>query len=165
MNAYSEDLRKKVVEAVIERQMPKTEVAGLFEVSLSSVKRYVGMAREGRCLAPKKHPGSKPKLDERARKLLAADIQERPFARLSERRKYLQKVAGVSVSRSTVYREIGRMKHTRKRGRESQRAQRVPESRLEGYSGRRDRCQKARLRRRVRYAYLPGSHLRVGTDG
>jgi transposase len=50
MNAYSEDLRKKVVEAVIERQMPKTEAAGLFGVSLSSVKRYVGMAREGRSL-------------------------------------------------------------------------------------------------------------------
>ncbi len=116
MNAYSEDLRKKVVEAVIERRMPKTEAAGLFGVSLSSVKRYVGMAREGRSLAPKKRPGSRPNLDERARKLLAADIRERPFARLSERREYLQKVAGVSVSRSTVCREIGRMKHTRKKG-------------------------------------------------
>jgi transposase len=36
MNAYSEDLRKKVVEAVIGRRMPKTEAAGLFGVSLSS---------------------------------------------------------------------------------------------------------------------------------
>jgi transposase len=115
MNAYSEDLRKKVVEAVIERQMPKTKAAGLFGVSLSSVKRYVAMARERRSLAPKKHPGSKPKLDERVRKLLAANIRERPFARLSERREYLRKVAGVSVSRSTVCREIGRMKHTRKK--------------------------------------------------
>ena len=116
MNAYSEDLRTKVVEAVIERQMPKTKAAGLFGVSLSSVKRYVAMARERRSLAPKKHPGSKPKLDERARKLLAANIRERPFARLSKRREYLQKVAGVSVSRSTVCRESGRMKHTRKKG-------------------------------------------------
>ena len=116
MNAYSEDLRNKVVEAVIERRMPKTEAAGLFGVSLSSVKRYVGLASEGRSLAPRKHPGSKPKLDARARKLLAADIRERPFARLSERREYLRKVAGVSVSRSTVCRELARMKHTRKKG-------------------------------------------------
>ena len=116
MNAYSEDLRTKVVEAVIERQMPKTEAAGLFGVSLSSVKRYVAIAREGRSLAPKKHPDSSPKLDERARKLLAANIRERPFARLSKRREYLQKVAGVSVSRSTVCREIGRMKYTLKKG-------------------------------------------------
>jgi transposase len=53
MNAYSEDLRKKIVKAVIGRRMPKTEAAGLFGVSLSSVKRYVGMAREVRSLAPK----------------------------------------------------------------------------------------------------------------
>jgi transposase len=53
MNAYSEDLRKKLVKAVIGRRMPKTEAAGLFGVSLSSVKRYVGMAREVRFLAPK----------------------------------------------------------------------------------------------------------------
>ena len=40
----------------------------------------------------------------------------RRLARLCERREYLQKVAGVSVSRSTVCREIERMKHTRKKG-------------------------------------------------
>jgi transposase len=36
MNAYSQDLRKKVVEAVIGQRMPKTEAAGFFGVSLSS---------------------------------------------------------------------------------------------------------------------------------
>jgi transposase len=66
MNAYSEDLRKKIVEAV-ERGMLKTEAAKIFGVSVSSVKRYVATYREGRSLAPKQRPGSKPKLDERAR--------------------------------------------------------------------------------------------------
>ena len=75
MNAYSEDLRKKIVEAV-ERGMPKIEAAKTFGVGISSVKRYVAVARAGRSLAPKKRPGSKSKLDETARRLLEADLQE-----------------------------------------------------------------------------------------
>ena len=75
MNAYSEDLRKKIVEA-LERGMPKIEAAKTFGVGISSVKRYVAVARAGRSLAPKKRPGSKPKLDETARRLLEADLQE-----------------------------------------------------------------------------------------
>ena len=43
MKAYSEDLRERIVEAV-ERGMGKSEVARTFGMSLSSVKRYVGMA-------------------------------------------------------------------------------------------------------------------------
>jgi transposase len=116
MNAYSEDLREKIVEALSGRGMGKSEAARLFGVSLSSVKRYARAASEGRSLAPKKRPGSKPKLDERARRLLAADVQERPFATLSERRAYLEALAGISVSNSTVCRELKRMEHTRKKG-------------------------------------------------
>ena len=44
MNAYSEDLRKKIVEAV-ERRMPKIGAAKTFGVGISSLKRYVAAAR------------------------------------------------------------------------------------------------------------------------
>ncbi len=40
-------------------------------------KLYVAARREGRPLAQKKHLGSKPKLGERARKLLEADVEDR----------------------------------------------------------------------------------------
>ena len=80
MDAYSLDLRKKIVEAK-ERGVPTVEVARTFGVGLSSVKRYAATAREGRSLAPKRRPGSKPKLDEGARKLLEADLEERPAGR------------------------------------------------------------------------------------
>jgi transposase len=116
MNAYSQDLREKIVQAVSERAMGKSEVARAFGVSLSSVKRYVGMAKAGRSLAPKRRPGSKPKLGERARRLLAKDVEENPFLTHSERREYLKAVAGVSVSNSTVCRELKRMERTRKKG-------------------------------------------------
>ena len=53
MNAYSPDMRKKIVEAR-ERGMPTVEVARVFGVGVSSVKRYVATAREGRPLAPRR---------------------------------------------------------------------------------------------------------------
>ncbi len=68
--------------------MGKSQAARTFSVSLSSVKRYAKLAQEGRSLAPKKRPGSKPKLDERSRKLLQADLKEHPFLTLQERCEY-----------------------------------------------------------------------------
>jgi transposase len=116
MNAYSEDLRRKIVEAV-ERGMPMAEAAKTFGVGVSSVKRYVATYREGRSLAPKKRPGSRPKLDESARRLLEADLEERPAATLPQRREFLRRVCGVEVSDSTVSRVLGRMGWSRKKDR------------------------------------------------
>jgi len=115
MNAYSEDLREKIVEA-LRRGMGKSQAARTFSVSLSSIRRYAKLAQDGRSLAPKKRPGSKPKLDERASKLLEADLKEHPFLTLQQRCEYLRAVASVEVSRSTVYRAIKRMNSTRKKG-------------------------------------------------
>src|ERR671917_1036677 len=115
MNAYSEDLREKIIEA-LRRGMGKSEAARTFSVSLPSVKRYAKLAEEGRPLARKKRPGSKPKLDQRASKLLEEDLKERPFITLQQRCEYLGVVASVEVSRSTVCRAIKRMDSTRKKG-------------------------------------------------
>jgi transposase len=116
MNAYSLDLRKKIVEAK-ERGIPTSEVAKTFGVGVSSVKRYAAVAREGSSLVPKKHPGSKPKLDQAAKKLLEADLRERPAATLPQRREFLQRAAGVEVSDSTVSRMLKRMGWSRKKDR------------------------------------------------
>jgi transposase len=99
INTYSEDLRKKIVEAK-ERGVPNAEVARAFGVSLSSVKRYAKTARQGGSLRPKKSPGRPPKADQRARCLSEADLRDRPAATLSERREYLRGVAGLRVSES-----------------------------------------------------------------
>ena len=91
MRAYSEDLRKKIVKTV-EQGMKKSEATRVFGVSLSSVKRYVRAAHERRSLRPKKRPGMRPKIDENGRRLLEADLEERPAATLSERREFLERV-------------------------------------------------------------------------
>ena len=96
--------------------MPKAQAARTFSVSLSSVKRYVKMAERGEPLAPKKRPGSLPKLDEKARKLLAGDLRERPYLTLQDRCEYIEVTTGLSVSRSTMCRAIARIGPTRKKG-------------------------------------------------
>lgn len=117
MKAYSEDLRKKIVDA-IQRGMPKAEAARTFGVGISTVKRYASKAQRGEPLEAGKAPGKRPKIDERERKLLEEDLRECSFARLSDRCDYLQAVAGVRVSRSTVCRSLKRMEQTRKKGSE-----------------------------------------------
>ncbi len=96
--------------------MSKAQAARTFSVSLSSVKRYVNKAQQGESLAPKKRPGSAPKLDEKARKLIENHLKERPFMSLQDRCEYIEAISGVSVSRSTMCRAIARVGSTRKKG-------------------------------------------------
>src|SRR5215210_6008006 len=97
MKAYSEDLRRKIVDAV-RRGVSKSETAGLFGVSLSSVKRFARMERDGVSLAPRKPPGRPPKVSDATRRLLEADLAERPAATAAQRRSYLEHMRGKSMS-------------------------------------------------------------------
>jgi transposase len=116
MDAYSEDLRRKIVGAVQERRMNQSEAARAFGVSRSSVKRYLKAVRQGRSLSPGKVPGKRSSLDEKSRKLLQADVEDRPFAKLKQRQEYLHEAAGISVSESTLSRTIRSMGFGRKKG-------------------------------------------------
>jgi transposase len=80
----------------------KLLAACAFGVGVCSVKRYVAAYRQGRLLALKKRLGFRPKMDEGARRLLEAAVEERPAATLSERREFLERIAWVqgSLSRS-----------------------------------------------------------------
>ena len=115
MRSYSEDLRHKIV-AAVERGMPKTQAARLFDVSLSSVKRYARMARQGDSLAPKKRPGRAPKVDEKVNKLLNQDMKERPAATIAERISFLESITGERLSYSTIWRLLKRLGWSRKKG-------------------------------------------------
>ena len=115
MSGYSIDLRKRIVSSV-EDGMSKAQAARTFCASLSSVKRYVEKAERGESLGPKKRPGSAPKLDDSAMRLLEEDLRERPFVSLQERCEYIGAITGLSVSRSTMCRAIARIGPTRKKG-------------------------------------------------
>jgi transposase len=74
-------------------------------------------------LLARKAPGKRPKLDEKATKLLMEDIEERPWATHSQRVEFLFALSGVSVSEATVCRAVGRLRRSRKkdpRGRQNE---------------------------------------------
>src|SRR5215208_6462438 len=116
MRAYSEDLRKKIVQAV-DRGMPKARAARLFDVSLSSVKRYSRTTTQGGSLEPRRSPGRPRKTDEKAQLLLRKDIEERPAATIGQRRRFLEHLTGTTLSDSTVRRLMKRLGFSQKNGR------------------------------------------------
>jgi transposase len=69
MNAYSKDLRLRVLDAV-DRGLPRKEISNLFGVSLSTIKRYLKRHRAGEDLEPKPSTG-------RRRRILATPEEKR----------------------------------------------------------------------------------------
>jgi transposase len=127
MKAYSIDLRKKIVESV-RKGISKSETARRFDVNRSTVQRYIKQLEEEGSLAPKKRPGSHPKLDESALLVLEQDLESRPWATHRQRSEFLYGICGVEVSEATICRAIKRgLYHSRKKINRSQRAGRVAE--------------------------------------
>jgi transposase len=139
MKAYSEDLRQKVVQAVHQRGISKSQAARLFGISLSSVKRYARLASQGESLAPRKGGGRPPIADEATKKLLEEDIHKRPAATVAERRHFLESFAGKSLSEPTLRRLLKRMGLSRKKDCGGAGTRRTLEGCLEGYGRRGDR--------------------------
>ncbi len=114
MKAYSLDLREKIV-AAVGHGMSKAQAACTFGVGATSVKRYVELKEEGKPLTPSQAPGKKAKLDQSAMKLLEEDLHSRPAVTYEKRADLLNELLGVRVSKSTIYRMVGRLGYTRKK--------------------------------------------------
>ena len=71
------DLREKVVESV-KKGAPYSATPRRFGVHRATVKRYYNQHDERGTMKLKKATGERPKLDEKARKLLVEDLEERP---------------------------------------------------------------------------------------
>ncbi len=137
------DLRWKIVEAVW-RGMSKAEAARTFGVGISSVKRYVNIAREGESLAPKKAPGKERKLDQGATRLLEEDLHRRPEATYGQRARLLFELLGLQASEAILCRAVKRLGYTRKKDQWT---------RANGTSG----------RGRPGGLWLPGQSIRAGS--
>jgi transposase len=116
MKAYSPDLRAKIV-AAVEAGRSKAEVARVFAVGLSTVKRYVNQQQETGSLAPKRHPGRAPTIRPDQRGLLWTQLAAHPAGFLDEHCRWWEEQTGIRVSTSTMSREIKRLGWTRKKGR------------------------------------------------
>jgi transposase len=69
MDIYSKDLRIRAL-AAVDRGIPRREVVELFSISLTTLKRWLKMRREGKDLSPGVSTG-------RRRRILATPEQER----------------------------------------------------------------------------------------
>lgn len=114
--AYSEDLRQRIVDAVIGGQT-HAMVAARFAVSMGSVKRYVARHRMGSTLAATRHRGKAraipPALHAQLVALFAAD----PDATLAVYCQQWEQQTGVRVSVATMHRAQGRVGWSRKKNR------------------------------------------------
>ena len=115
MRPYSEDLRTRIVSAV-EGGMSKSEAARLFDVSLSTLKRYCRLAANEEPLAPRKGGGRPPKTNSAIESLLEEDVSRRPYAAVWERAAFLRAVSGVALSVSTVRRLLRKLGFSQKNG-------------------------------------------------
>ena len=114
MRPYSEDLRWRVVRAVL-IGTPRDEVAARFLVSVPTIERWLRQKRETGGLAPKPVPGP---VAVKTRALMAAlpeRLAEHADATLAEHCSWWCEVARVKVSTATVSRALARLAWTRKK--------------------------------------------------
>lgn len=107
MNAYSKDLRLRVLDAV-DRGLARGEVSELFGVSLSTIKRWVKRRRCGEDLEPKRSTGRKRRILSSAEEKHALwnQLQENDEATLERHCELWERTRGVRVSLATMSRAI-----------------------------------------------------------
>jgi transposase len=117
MKAYSLDLRTRIVEAVDRQVGSQGEVAALFGVSRTWVKKLLRQRRETGSVAPKPHGGGQPpKLDAKREEAVRVYIVEgKNDASLAEVQTYIARRWKVGVSGATVSRLLARLGLPRKK--------------------------------------------------
>ncbi len=115
MNAYSKDLRLRVL-AAVDRGTAYGEVSRLFGVSLATIGRYARRRRETGEVAPRPSPGRTARICKNAeeRRALWLQLEESPEATLEEHRGLWEKRGGARVSVATMSRAIRRLGWTYK---------------------------------------------------
>jgi transposase len=108
MNAYSKDLRLKVLSA-IDRGIPRKEVAELFGVSLSTIKRWLKRRRQTGDVNTYKIPGRPSVKGKALREWLPSKLKSNPDLTLNEHCEAFEDESGVRVSEATMSRNIRRL--------------------------------------------------------
>jgi transposase len=132
MNAYSKDLRLKVL-AAVDRGTPRKEVVRTFGVSLAALKRWLKRRREGEeYLKAKPSPGRTPRilstLEER--RALWAQLEANEDATLERHCELWERHRGVRVSVATMSRAVRKLGWSFKKVVGGHRARREGERRL-----------------------------------
>jgi transposase len=118
MNAYSLDLRLKVLDA-LDRGISRREVVRTFGVSMPTLERYLRRRREGAGLDPGRSPGRAPSIcaSVEERRALWAQLEENAEATLERHCELWARRRGVRVSVSTMSRAVRKLGWTFKKSR------------------------------------------------
>lgn len=118
MKPYSVDLRERVVGAVVDKGWTWEQAAEAFDVSVSSVSRFLAAHRAGRSLVPHVSSGRPPllRLPEHVA-ALREHLEAQPDAEFSERCEHLAQSEGIFVSVPTLWRATRALGWTRKKRR------------------------------------------------
>lgn len=114
--AYSTDLRERALALYDEGHKTQT-VAERLKVSRSWARRTKQKRNAGEPIAPRPCGGSKPRLDEAARRELERFVEERPDATLETLRKRIAQELKVSISVGALWDTLHAMKLTLKKSR------------------------------------------------
>ncbi|HYP26454.1 MAG TPA: IS630 transposase-related protein [Blastocatellia bacterium] len=124
MRAYSLDLRQKVVQAYERGDGTIDEIASLFSVGPTFVKKMLRLHRQGDDLSPLPHSGGHtPKLSDKRLQMIRAEIARNNDVTSEELRELLRKRASVEVSQPTISRALARLNLPRKKNSRGKRAQ------------------------------------------
>ena len=118
MKPYSNDLRRRIVEACESGKYSQGEVAELFQVSLATVKNFLRRKRETGSPDALPHAGgNKPRLDEKARLFIRQSVEENNDLTLDELCRRVKARHRKSVSRPTMSRLLQGLNLPRKKSR------------------------------------------------
>ena len=116
MKAYSLDLRERVVSAAQAGQS-QAAVARTFQLSRTTVKRYLARQRRSGSLVPQRQARQQPRIGPAEHPALLAQLEAHPDATLAEHCTAWAATQGVTVSVPTMWRAIARLDWTSKKRR------------------------------------------------
>jgi transposase len=118
MEIYSKDLRIRAL-ASVDRGMPRREVVEIFSISLTTLKRWLKMRREGKDLSPGLSTGRRRRILSTPEEgtLLWDQLGENDDATLARHCELWEDQTGVAVSVATMSRAVRRLGWTFKKSR------------------------------------------------
>ena len=117
MKAYSQDLRERVIGAVEAGRQSGSDIAETFEVSESTIDKWVKRWRDTGSVAALPFAGGRQRTLKGCTTLIRAEVKRQPDVTLDELCGRVEAQTGVSASRSMMSRELQVLALPRKKSR------------------------------------------------
>jgi len=115
MRAYPTELRSRVIATVDQAELTLAEIASVFSVGLTFVKKMLRLHRAGEDLTPRHGGGPMPRLQASERALLREAVAKQPDVTLTELQAVLEKQRRCRVSGPTICRALQALQLPRKK--------------------------------------------------